>query len=417
MVRLIGFLMMFTIISCSSGEEIGEVITDDSVLSGEISEFGFPVYEFESQEGQIKRGEFFSTLMSSLGVSNAESYALSQISKDVFDLRKIKAGNSYKAFFTREEIPKLAYLVYDDTRTSYVVFGLHDSIFVRVSTREISRRIKLAQATISTSLWQDMERAGINPLLAIKLSDIYEWTIDFFGLRKGDSFIAIYEELYAGDKFIDIGNVYAAYFTHAGREYDAYRFVQDESPQYWSLSGENLRKAFLKAPLNFSRVSSGFSYARRHPVTRVVRPHTGVDYAAPRGTPVRSIGDGVVIQRGYSGAGGNTVKIRHNSTYTTAYLHLHNYAKGLTTGKRVKQGEVIGYVGSTGLSTGPHLDFRVWKNGTPINPLRMESPPADPIKESNRQQFILEAKGFRDQMDSLISLRYVDTLLYKLGMR
>ncbi len=417
MVRLVGFLMLFTIISCSSGEENSGGVADDPGVPVEVSEFGFPLYEFESQEGQIKRGEFFSSLMANLGVSNAESYALSQISKDVFDLRKIKAGNSYRAFFTREETPRLAYLVYEDTRTSYVVFGLHDSIFVRVSSREISRRITLAQATISTSLWQDMERAGINPLLAIKLSDIYEWTIDFFGLRKGDSFIAIYEELYAGDKFIDIGNVYAAYFTHAGREYDAYRFVQDESPQYWSLSGENLRKAFLKAPLNFSRVSSGFSYARRHPVTRVVRPHTGVDYAAPRGTPVRSIGDGVVIQRGYSGAGGNTVKIRHNSTYTTAYLHLHNYAKGLTTGKRVKQGEVIGYVGSTGLSTGPHLDFRVWKNGTPINPLRMESPPADPIKESNREQFILEAKGFRDQMDSLISLRYVDTLLYKLGMR
>ncbi len=417
MVRLAGFLMLFTIISCSSGEEIGGGTADDPGVAVEVSEFGFPLYEFDSQEGQIKRGEFFSSLMANFGVSNAESYALSQISKDVFDLRRIKAGNSYKAFFTREEIPRLAYLVYEDTRTSYVVFGLHDSIFVRVSTREISRRLRLAQATINTSLWQDMERAGINPLLAIKLSDIYEWTIDFFGLRKGDSFIAIYEELYAGDKFIDIGNVYAAYFTHAGREYDAYRFVQDESPQYWSLSGENLRKAFLKAPLNFSRVSSGFSYARRHPVTRVVRPHTGVDYAAPRGTPVRSIGDGVVTQRGYSGAGGNTVKIRHNSTYTTAYLHLHNYAKGLSTGKRVKQGEVIGYVGSTGLSTGPHLDFRVWKNGTPINPLRMESPPADPIKESNRQQFIIDAKMFRDQMDSLISLRYVDTLLYKLGMR
>ena len=162
-----------------------------------------------------------------------------------------------------------------------------------------------------------------------------------------------------------------------------------------------MRKAFLKAPLKYSRISSGFSYARKHPVTRKVRPHTGVDYAAPKGTPVMSIGDGVVTSRKYEGAGGNTVRIRHNSVYSTAYLHLSGYAKGLKVGQRVRQGEVIGYVGSTGRSTGPHLDFRVWKNGSPINPLKMDSPPAEPLKKDNMPAFVKTAAACRARIDTI----------------
>jgi murein DD-endopeptidase MepM/ murein hydrolase activator NlpD len=175
-----------------------------------------------------------------------------------------------------------------------------------------------------------------------------------------------------------------------------------------------MRKAFLKAPLNFTRVSSGFSYARKHPVTRKVQPHTGVDYAAPKGTPVMTIGDGVVTSVKYEGAGGNTVRIRHNSVYSTAYLHLSKYAKGLKAGQRVRQGEVIGYVGSTGRSTGPHLDFRVWKNGTPINPLKMDSPPAEPIKEASRSGFEAAHKEYKARMDTVQALAYVPLLLENL---
>ena len=171
-----------------------------------------------------------------------------------------------------------------------------------------------------------------------------------------------------------------------------------------------MRKAFLKAPLKFSRVSSGFSYARKHPVTRKVRPHTGVDYAAPKGTPVMTIGDGVITSMKYEGAGGNTIRIKHNSVYTTAYLHLSGYAKGLKAGQRVRQGQVIGYVGSTGRSTGPHLDFRVWKNGSPINPLKMQSPPAEPIKEANRRAFENQYEKYRAQIDSIMARDNADEL-------
>ena len=173
---------------------------------------------------------------------------------------------------------------------------------------------------------------------------------------------------------------------------------KDGGNLWWNEKGESMRKAFLKAPLQYSRISSGFSYARKHPVTRKVQPHTGVDYAAPTGTPVMTIGDGVVTSVKYEGAGGNTVRIRHNSVYSTAYLHLSKYAKGLKAGQRVKQGDVIGYVGSTGRSTGPHLDFRVWKNGTPINPLTMDSPPAEPIKEENKAAFQAAIVAYQDMI-------------------
>lgn len=419
--KLIAFLIISLIFSCGrkpqENIEKEDINTIEEVRENDISEFGISLNEFTSAEGQVKRGEIFTNLMIKLGASESDTYSLTQASRGVFDLRKLKVGNGYKAFYTKDETPKLAYVIYEDTKTSYVVFGVHDSLFVRLYEKEIESRLKIAEATITTSLWQDLQNAGLNPLLALKLSDIYAWSIDFFGLQKGDSFTAIYEELYAGDKFIDIGVVHASFFTHAGRVYDAYRFVQDETPQYWNIKGENLRKAFLKAPLSFTRVSSGFTYSRRHPVTRIVRPHTGVDYAAPRGTHVFSIGDGVVIQKGYAGGGGNTVKIRHNSTYTTAYLHLQGYAKGLTVGKRVRQGELIGYVGSTGLSTGPHLDFRVWKNGVAINPLKMEAPPADPVKSANKELFRKETEKIKYLKDSLISIKYVDTLLLRLGKR
>lgn len=170
---------------------------------------------------------------------------------------------------------------------------------------------------------------------------------------------------------------------------------------YWNEKGESMRKAFLKAPLSYSRVSSGFSYSRRHPVTRKVQPHTGVDYAAPSGTPVMSIGDGVVTSMKYEGAGGNVVRIKHNSVYKTAYLHLSRYASGLKPGKRVRQGDVIGYVGATGRCTGPHLDFRVWKNGTPVNPLKMESPPAEPVKKELMEDFASVREHWKAVSDTL----------------
>ncbi len=409
-------LLIFSLFSC------GRVVKENTEsvpvkVVDTVYEYGIRVSDFEMTEGEVKKGEFFSTLMENLGVGKDEAYALSQASSGIFDLKKIKVGNKYKAYFTVGENPGLAYLVYFSDKKSYVTFTLLDTIKVNVSQLETTVRTKLSETTIKSSLWTDMIESGANPVLALKLADIYAWSIDFFALRKGDHFKVLYDEIYVGDQFYDIGDVYAADFTHMGKLYKAYRFSMDSSTGYWNELGENLKKAFLKAPLSFTRISSRFSYARRHPVTRIVRPHTGVDYAAPKGTPVMSIGDGVVIQKGYAGGGGNEVKIKHNSVFTTAYLHLSAYGKGIVKGARVSQGQVIGYVGSTGMSTGPHLDFRVWKNNKPTDPLKMESPPAKKIDARNIEAFREFMKYTSRQCDSLEAVYFVDTMLDKLGKR
>ena len=236
--------------------------------------------------------------------------------------------------------------------------------------------------------------------------------MDFFGLQKGDRFRVIYDEKICDGEVVAVDTVRYALFTSRGENYPAVMFDQHDGGNiYWNEKGESMRKAFLKAPLHYSRISSGFSYARKHPVTRRVQPHTGVDYAAPKGTPVVTVGDGVVTSAKYEGAGGNVIRIRHNSVYSTAYLHLSKYASGIKAGKRVRQGEVIGYVGSTGRSTGPHLDFRVWKNGSPINPLKMKSPPAEPLRQENMEAFSAVVARYSRQMMQTDASSMVERML------
>ncbi|MCK9628069.1 MAG: peptidoglycan DD-metalloendopeptidase family protein [Bacteroidales bacterium] len=418
MKRVLFLLSLFFTVSCAC-DKPRDLKAEQENSEEVVTEFGIPTSEFDIKEGNVRSGQFFSMLMTDLGATNTDAYALTEACDGVFDLKKLKVGNSFRAFYTRDETPKLAYLVYQESRTSYVVFGLHDSIFVKNFTEQTETRTRVAEVVIENSLWADVERAGLNYEIASRLENIYAWSVDFFGLQKGDSFRFLFDEVIVKDEVVSIGTVYAATFTSKGKVYDAYLFKEGDtiSIQYFNSMGENLKKAFLKAPLSYTRVSSGFTYSRRHPVTRIVRPHTGVDYAAPKGTPVMSIGDGVVIQKGYAGGGGNTVKIKHNATFTTAYLHLSKYGAGVAKGSRVRQGQVIGYVGSTGLSTGPHLDFRVWKNGKPINPLSMESPPAKKVDQSNMEAFRANMTNMKHQIDSLVSVQYLDTLVNNLGKK
>ena len=358
---------------------------------------GFNPDTLSVKEGVVKNGDFFSTLLSSLGMPNP--YALTEASSSVFDVCKFRIGHDYKAYY-KDGV--LHYFVYHHDRTRRIVFDCKAPYSAWVYDIPVTYVERYADVTINSSLWNDMVAADVAPEVSIILSDIYAWTIDFFGLQKGDRFRVLYQEKRCDGKIVGIDTVRYAIFSHNKTDFSAIRFDQkDGGNQWWNDKGESMKKAFLKAPLKFSRISSGFSYARVHPVTRQVRPHTGVDYAAPTGTPVMTIGDGVVTSVKYEGAGGNTVRIKHNSVYSTAYLHLSKYAAGLKVGQRVKQGEVIGYVGSTGRSTGPHLDFRVWKNGTPINPLTMDSPPAVPVKDSNKAAFQAAIKAYQDQITQL----------------
>jgi murein DD-endopeptidase MepM/ murein hydrolase activator NlpD len=234
-----------------------------------------------------------------------------------------------------------------------------------------------------------MVEAGGNPLLTMKLSEIYQWTIDFFGIQKGDSFKILYEEWLVEGKSINHLEVKAVVLNHEGKDYYAYKYSQDGKEGFFDEEGNSLQKAFLKAPLKYARISSRFSNRRFHPVLKKMRSHHGVDYAAPTGTPVYSVADGKIVKKAYQrGGGGRYVKIKHNSTYTTCYMHFSRYAKGIKIGARVKQGQTIGYVGMSGIATGPHLDYRVYKHGTPINPLKLKSPSKSPITKKNKGDYM-----------------------------
>lgn len=345
--------------------------------------YGIPVDSFYVADGEVREGETLGGLLARLGASSRVVNGLVAVPREVFDVRRFRAGVPYEAFYSLED-SVLTYFVYKKDRVESVVFHVADSLHVERQLKEVICEMKRAEARVESSLWNAMVANNLPVQLALDLSDVYQWTIDFFGLQTGDSVRAYYEQLSVEGEPIGIGRIHAANFYHGGKWTEAY-FFDNEEPfcrGYFAADGTNQRKAFLKAPLNYKRISSHFTYHRKHPIFGVVRPHTGVDYAAPAGTPVVTIGDGVVIEKGYKGGGGNTVKIRHNSVYTTAYLHLSKYGTGIAVGKHVAQGDVIGYVGSSGNSTGPHLDFRVWKNGQPVDPLHMEAPAADPVPAS-----------------------------------
>lgn len=365
---------------------------------------GFYPEDYHKVEGKIRSGDYFTKWMTSIGVHAQAASAFAADS--TFDVRRLRAGNAYEAYYRDSLSTEPLYVVYIENSLSSVVFSLVDSLSVRRVGKEIELRRNVTDVTISSSMWKDMQDAGAPVSLISSLSDIYAWTVDFFALQDGDRFRVLYDEVFADGEFIRADTVRYAEYIHGETVIPAIMFNQhDDGNIYWGESGESLRKAFLKAPLEFKRISSGFSYARKHPVHGDVRPHTGVDYAAPTGTPVVTIGDGTVISMGWGGGGGNTVKIRHNSTYTTGYLHLSKYAAGMKVGDHVQQGQVIGYVGATGTATGPHLDFRVWKNGTPINPLTMDSPPADPIDTANLQGLRLAAETSKAELEERLKAR------------
>lgn len=364
-------------------------------------EYGIVVDSFQVVKDEVKANENLSTILLQYNLDMGTIEQLVQKAAGIFDVRKIKAGNRYTILIRNDSLPTAHYFIYESSPTQYVIFEAGDSIHVHSGEKEIITKIRTASGTISSSLWNTMAEMKANPNLTIALSEIFAWTIDFYAIQKGDNFTAIYEELFVEGEPIGLGNILSARFKHNGKDQFAFRFVQDDKADYFDEKGQSVRRAFLKAPLKFSRISSRFSNSRLHPVLRIRRPHHGVDYAAPKGTPVHSIGNGTVTDVRYAGGAGRMVKIRHNSTYSTAYLHLSGYGPGIRAGAHVQQGQVIGYVGSSGLSTGPHLDFRFYKNGSPIDPLKVESPPSLPVKKELSGDFTKLRLEMGRQLDSL----------------
>ncbi|MBI9059551.1 MAG: peptidoglycan DD-metalloendopeptidase family protein [Labilibaculum sp.] len=393
---LLGLIVLKWLSKENQVKEIAqETVVIDTTEKEQIHlKYGFPIEEFNVETNRVKRNHSLSTILRQYDVSFGTIDKIARKAKKVFNVRRIKSGHEYSILFTKDSLKMPEYFVYENTPVEYIVFDLRDTLNVFKGEKEIVKHRRQIKGSIESSLWNAMVEAEADPLLSVELSDIYAWTIDFFGIGKGDQFNIIYEESYVDDKPIHQLKVIAANFVHHKSNNYAFAFVEDEKDGFFDEEGKSLQKAFLKAPLRFSRISSKFSNRRYHPVLKRYRAHHGVDYAAPSGTPVHTIGDGVIIKRGYQkNGGGNYLKIKHNSVYTTTYMHLSRFAKGMKSGARVKQGQTIAYVGTTGLSTGPHLDFRVYKNGSAINPLNVKSPPVSPVKKENevRYQLVMES--------------------------
>jgi len=386
--------LICALFSCNyirKNQSIAEIETPVSATNKSIRKpiliFGIPSDSFNVTRGYIRRDRFLSDILREYGVSEQVTDKVIKNSPKVFDVKDIRAGHSYTVLSDRDSAARARYFIYEHDPSEFFIFSFNDSLNITLYKQEIISVIKFSSGTIETSLWDAMIKNGINPELATNLSDIFAWTVDFFGLQKGDRFKVIYEERFIGDKAIGIGKIYGAEFYYSGSPILAIPMIQSEKESYYDGDGKSLRKAFLKAPLRFSRITSGFSSGRMHPILRIIRPHFGVDYAAPVGTPVYSIGDGKVISATNEGESGRMVRIKHNSVYSTAYLHLSSFGKGITAGAFVKQGDIVGYVGNSGMSTGPHLDFRFYMNGYAVNPLKFDAPPVEPVLEENKDKF------------------------------
>lgn len=365
-------------------------------------QYGIRIDTLDIEEWQVKKGDNLSALFNRMGFSMGKVDSIVRASNDILDPRKLQEGKTYLTLSTQDSVPTIKYVVFERTNIDFAIVDFtRDTISAYEFNKKVTLKTLYTEGEIRSNLWNTIVDNGGDPLLSLKLSDMYAWQIDFFDVKKGDSFKVIYDVAYVDDSIpLHIADIKGAIFVHQKNRFTAIPFEQDSVTEYFDDQGNSLRKAFLKAPLNFHRISSRFTNARYHPVLKRYRAHHGVDYAAPTGTPIKTIGDGVVIAKAYQkNGGGYYLKIKHNSVYTTSYMHLSKYAKGIEVGKRVQQGDVIAYVGSTGLSTGPHLDFRVFKNNTPIDPLRMESPPSLPVKAELKDSFDIVSKQILEELE------------------
>lgn len=360
----------------------------------ELDEYGLPQDIYLVETRIVKSSQTLSHILSGFDFSAVAIDGIVQQVREVFDPRRVRAGNQYHGYYSNDSLNSLQYLVYEISPLDYIILDFADSIHVHRGEKEVTTVAKTGSGIITSSLWNLLSENNLSPDLAMRLSEILAWEVDFYRIQKGDRFKVVYKENYIGERPMGIAAIDAVYFQHRGRDIYGFQFNHDTINGFFNPEGANLRKVFLKAPLEFFRISSRFSNSRMHPVHRVRRPHYGTDYAAPHGTPILAVGDGNVTQASYTSGNGNYVRIRHNSVYETQYLHMSRFASGIKPGTRVSQGQVIGYVGATGVATGPHVCFRFWKNGQQVDHLREEFPSANPLHEDYHEVFF----GLRDTL-------------------
>lgn len=363
--------------------------------------YGIATDSLEIVEGVIKSGETLSTLLADYNIGSATVHELTKKARDVFKARNLRINRPYTLLHTPDAARTARYLIYEPNEVEYVIYDLRDSLAVTLHERPIDVVERELVGEIRGSLYQSILNAGGSAQLVDKLADIYAWRLDLNRVQPGDTFKLIFEEKQVNGKTIESGQLKAAYIEHNGKPLYAIGFDQGEGLLYYDQDGQSFKKAFLKEPVEYSRISSRYTNRRFHPVQKRFKAHLGTDFAAPRGTPIRTVGDGVVLEAGRSIGNGNYVKIQHNKTYTTQYLHMSKFAKGIRRGSRVSMGQTIGYVGSTGLSTGPHLCYRFWKNGRQVDALKEKLPLANPVAQEHQIAFFAAKEKILGRMEAM----------------
>jgi murein DD-endopeptidase MepM/ murein hydrolase activator NlpD len=403
----IGLLAVFFIgneisdnkLGSASIHEAGEVKLGSFPIVAPTLKWGFAIDTFTVEENVIENNQFFGDILNQNGMEYSAIEEMVQSAKDVFDVRNWRVGKPF-FFLKKDETSKPDFLVYEPSVFVYYVFDLNKKTCERVE-RPITTQSKKSAGVIESSLWNAMIDGGMSYELADKMEDALQWSVDFHHTQKGDQFKLLYDEQIIDGEVVGIGNLHAALYKSGDTEFQAVYFEDKEHPGFYDLEGRPMNKGFLKAPVKFSRISSHYNPKRFHPILKRVRPHLGTDYAAPYGTPILAIGDGVVLEATRRGGNGNFVKIKHNETYSTQYLHMQKFAQGIRPGVHVKQGQTIGYVGSTGLATGPHVCFRFWKNGKQVNHLNLSFPPPEPLPSEVMPEFEKVRDGYLEQLNAL----------------
>ena len=396
------FIISVLLISCGENKpEVKPLIVKEKI----IKQFGFTLNDYTVKRDTVKSGDSFGSILEENNLFYPQIYNIVQKAKKVFDVRRINIGKPYSILFSKDSLETPQVFIYQPNLIDYVVVSLTDSLWAEKKSKAVKLLQFEAEGVITSSLSETMEEKRLSPLLSNELSEIYAWTIDFFRLEKGDNFKVIYSSKFVDDSIsVGLNRIHSAYFEHRGKPFYAIEFETDPKRglfEYFDENGKNLRRAFLRAPVQFSRISSRYNLKRKIAFYGRIRPHLGTDFAAPVGTHIRATASGTVIKSSYTRSNGNYVKIKHNGTYSTQYLHMKK--RGVKVGQFVKQGDYIGTVGMTGNTSGPHVCYRFWKNGKQVDPLRQKLPEAKPISKELKERYMVHMVPIKKQLDAIVS--------------
>ncbi|RZJ64679.1 MAG: M23 family peptidase [Flavobacterium sp.] len=406
--RYLAFILLLTLIACNNKEEATKKPKAAIKKETIVKEFGFTLNDFKVVNDTIESGDTFGKILGEQNFDVTAVHAITEKIKDTFDLRDIRVGKPFTLLQDKKAPNTLKVFIYQPDKMSYYVVDLRDSVVVYKKQRPVTIKRRTIAAAIDGSVSETLSKAGVDASLAHELSQIYAWSIDFFKIQKGDKFAVTINERYISDTiYAGLVNIDASYFEYKGKKIYAFPYKQDANSKradYYDEEGKVLKNMFLKAPLKFIHISSRFSKSRFHPVQMQWKAHNGTDYAAPSGTPIMTTASGVVERTGYTAGNGNYVKVKHNGTYSTQYLHMSKIL--VRQGQRVTQGDVIGRVGSTGLATGPHVCYRFWKNGVQVDALRQKLPNSEPMNKKHLPAFIAHMTPLKKELDSISNIKF-----------